>query len=396
MTIILRMTTRRSWGGAACIVLLSTACYPAGWRGVETAYDDPADSPFSVGPYLVKTGPQRVAVVVEHALEAPPELVWWLEDEQQTDPPEERNYQSFLKRDGLWVATLEDLPSDRRVAYVVRSAIGESPRRRFRAARPRGEKFRFVALGDTRNGHRVHRSLVEAIALEDPDFVINSGDLVETGGYKEQWDLFFRIEQPVTSKSLLFAAAGNHDVSPRKLFRRWFLLDDWAFGNRYYQHDWSDVKVIVLDTELELRAGTPQQDFLIRALEDAVARDMLIVVSFHYPPYSSGAHGPNPRLQKIFDELGPRYGIELILNGHDHNYERTKPIEGVTYIVAASGGAPIRRLQPSWWSASVRTEPHYVVFDVDRGNLIGRAVNLDGAVFDSFIIQPHAPRSPRR
>lgn len=377
------------------LLALLAACYPAGWRGPDRVYDDPAESPFSVGPYLVRTAPDRVAVVVEHPLDRPPEVAWWVEDAAEGAPPTEVRKTVALEQRGLWVAVLEDLPWDANIAYYVESEVGTTIRQRFRAGRSRGEKFRFVALGDTRNGHRVHRSLIEAIALEDPDFVVNSGDLVETGGYKDQWDLFFNIEQPVISKALLFAAVGNHDNSQRKHFRRWFLLDDWAQGNRYFHQDWGDVRVICLDSEIEMRPGSAQYDYLIATLEGAVREDRLIVISFHYPPYSSGAHGPNPSLQKIFDELGPRYGIELILNGHDHNYERTKPIEGVTYLVAASGGAPIRRLQPSWWSASVRTEPHYVVFDVDRGNLVGRAVNLDGAVFDSFIIPPHAPRGAR-
>lgn len=387
----LRSPVRR-WGLLLALAA-GAACYPAGWRGPDPTYDDPDESPFSVGPYLVKTGPHRVAIVIEHPLDEAPEIVWWLEapDEPRVYPADPRRTRARESR-GLWVAVLEDLPWDQRVAYFVDSEVGETDRYRFRVGRTPGSKFRFVAMGDTRNGHRVHRSLMEAIAIEEPDFVVNSGDLVETGGYKDQWDLFFNIEQPVIATSMLFAAVGNHDNSQRKHFRRWFLLDDWAQGNRYYWHDWGDVRFIALDTEIEMRPGSPQHAFLVRALEGAVAEDRLIVVSFHYPPYSSGAHGPNPQLQDIFDELGPRYGIELILSGHDHNYERTKPIEGVTYMVAASGGAPIRRLQPSWWSASVRTEPHYVVFDVDRGNLIGRAVNLDGAVFDSFIIPPHAPR----
>jgi len=382
------------WGGFAAVAFLALGCYPAGWRGPDPIYDDPAESPFSVGPYLVKTGPRRVTVVLEHPMQTAPEVVWWLERDGSTKDPAERRRTTAEDDSDLWVAVLDDLPWDARVAYYVDSEVGRSDRYRFRAGRPPGACFRFVALGDTRNGHRVHRSLMEAIAIEEPDFVINSGDLVETGGYKDQWDLFFNIEQPVIAKAPLFAAVGNHDNSQRRHFRRWFLLERWAQGNRYYWHDWGDVRVICLDTEIEMRPGSAQYEFLIGALEGAVENDRLIVLSFHYPPYSSGAHGPNPSLQKIFDELGPRYGIELILSGHDHNYERTKPIEGVTYIVAASGGAPIRRLQPSWWSAAVRTEPHYVIFDVDRGNLIGRAVNLDGAVFDSFIIRPHPPRGP--
>ncbi len=363
-------------------------CYPSGWRGSDQSYDDPDESPFTVGPYLVRTGPESMAIVIEHDLDRAPTVHWRIDEPSASEGMETVEAVEWR---GLWVAALDGLAVDALYEYYVDSEIGASAEYRFYVGRSRNEPFRFVALGDTRNGHRVHRSLIEAIAREEPDFVVNSGDLVETGGYKEEWELFFNIEQPVVGSAPLFVAIGNHDDSPRKHFRRWFLLDEWADGNRYYFHDWGDLRVICLDTEIEFDPGTAQYRFLVAALADAVERDLLIVVSFHYPPYSSGAHGPNPKLQRIFNDLGPKYGIELILGGHDHNYERTKPIKGVTYIVAASGGAPIRRLQPSWWSAQVRTEPHYVVFDVERRNLIGRAVNLDGAVFDSFIIEPHEP-----
>lgn len=373
-------------------LLLVAGCYPAGWKDAQPLFLANNTSPFDVGPYVVKTGYDRAAVVVEHALSTPPTVIWWVHEGDA--PPDERNRTPSLLQDGLWVANLEQLPSDQEIAYLVDSEVGTTETVRFRIGRPRSARFRFAALGDTRNGHRVHRALMEAIARERVDFVINSGDLVETGGYIDQWRLFFQIEQPVIARAPLFAAVGNHDASPRKLFRRWFRLDEWAKGNRYFYHDWGDLRIICLDSEIEMRPGSAQYDFLERTLADAVRQDLLIVLSFHYPPYSSGAHGPNPGLQQIFDEIAPRYGVELILNGHDHNYERTKPIKGVTYVVAASGGAPIRRLQPSWWSAQVRTEPHYVLIDVERGNLVARAINLDGYIFDDFIIKPLPPQEP--
>lgn len=374
--------------GLACVWI--AACYPQGWRGAEPLYLKSNRTPFHIGPYVLKTGPQRGSVVVEHDLREPPTVLWWLrKPDTPLVAPDAPNRTVTRNVDGLWVAVLEDVPDDREVGYWIESEIGRTELHRFRLGRPRGERFRFAALGDTRNGHRVHRALMEALARERVDFVINSGDLVETGGYKDQWDLFWQIEQPVVSEAPLMAAVGNHDNSRRNLFRRWFLLDEWAQGNRYFMHDWGDVRIICLDSEIEMRPGSAQHRFLVGALEGAAAEDRLIVISFHYPPYSSGAHGPNPDLQRIFADLGPRFGIELVLNGHDHNYERTHPQEGVTFIVAASGGAPIRRLSPNQWSAAVRTEPHFVLFDVQGKTITGRAVNLDGSIFDTFVIADH-------
>ena len=71
-------------------------------------------------------------------------------------------------------------------------------------------------------------------------------------------------------------------------------------------------------------------------------------------------------------------------------------MDGVTYMVAASGGANIRAITPSSFSAALRTEPHYVLFDVIKGGLQGRAVNLQGNVFDSFVIAPNPARESKR
>ncbi|MEO1234976.1 MAG: metallophosphoesterase [Myxococcota bacterium] len=236
--------------------------------------------------------------------------------------------------------------------------------------------------------------LIERLAKEDVDFFINSGDLVEFGGWRRLWIRFFNIEAPLVSKRPLFAAVGNHDNSQPLFFRKFFLSNLYAGGERYYYQDWGDVRVIILDSEIEMRPGSAQHQFLVEALDYAMRRDQLIILSLHYPPYSSGEHGSNPEVRKVLTPLAEKYGIEVVLAGHDHDYERSKPIRGTTYLVAASGGAPIRRVIRSDFTAEFRTEPHYVLFDVSGGRLLGRAVNLEGEVFDTFIIPPNPPGGP--
>ena len=186
---------------------------------------------------------------------------------------------------------------------------------------------------------------------------------------------------------------GNHDNSQRLHYRRYFLSERYMQGNRYYYQDWGDVRVVCADSEIETRQGSEQYAFLEAALKDGAKKDMIMLLNMHYPPYSSGAHGSTLELREVVGDLAPKYGVELVLAGHDHDYERTKRIDGVTYIVAASGGAPIRRIQPMWFSAAVRTEPHFVIFDVERKTLVGRAINLNGETFDSFVIPPNPPRA---
>ena len=373
--------------------ICAQGCFPKGWPPREVPLYLEQDFPFTVGPYVILVEQGTVAVVIEHDLKEPPEVIWKQVGAGGTATSSVATTSVKAERNGaLWTATMTDLPLDVPLAYSVRSEVGNTDWIEFRAGRTRGQKFSFGAFGDTRTGHRVHRALVGAMAREAMEFVVHSGDLVETGGVKSQWELFFQIEAPLMSGRPMIAAVGNHDNSQRQHYRRYFLCDRISKNNRFFAQDWGDVRVVILDSEIEMRKGSEQYAFAEYMLAEGAAKGMIMVLSMHYPPYSSGAHGSSLEIRETVGELAPRYGVEVVLAGHDHDYERTKRIDGVTYIVAASGGAPIRRLTPSWFSASVRTQPHFVVFDVDRESLVGRAVNLEGEIFDSFVIPPNPPR----
>ena len=217
---------------------------------------------------------------------------------------------------------------------------------------------------------------------------------MNTGGVDAQWRRFFEIESPVIRRVPLFAAVGNHDVSQRKHFRRYFLMERVNQDNRFYVQDWGSVRILVMDSSVEGRQGSDQYRFLAEQMRQAAEENLIMLLVLHHPPYSAGAHGSDLEMREVVGDLGPKFGLEVVLAGHDHNYERTKRIDGVTYMVAASGGAPIRRMTPSWFSERVRTEPHFVIFDVERNSLVGRAVNLAGETFDSFVIPPNPPRGP--
>lgn len=369
-----------AWGG----------CFPKGWPPERPGFSI-HDFDYDAGPYLVRLSDSRMAVVVMHDLSAPPVVRWWARPERDAGARPEMTEVRAIRNDDLWVAIMRDLPADTPLRYSLESELGLVGPFDFHAQRSREKPFRFAAIGDTRTGHQVHRALVERLAKEEVDFFINSGDLVEFGGQLDLWIRFFNIEAPLMSKTPMFASVGNHDNSQPLYFRRLFLSDMWAEGNRYYYQDWGRVRLVALDSEIEIRPGSDQYGFMEKALRDGAEKGQLIVLSLHYPPYSSGEHGSNPTIRAVLAPLCKKYGVEVVLAGHDHDYERTKPLDGTTYLVAASAGAPIRRVEPQDFTAVFRTEPHYVLFDVEEDRLVGRTVNLEGEVFDTFIVPALAP-----
>jgi 3',5'-cyclic AMP phosphodiesterase CpdA len=241
----------------------------------------------------------------------------------------------------------------------------------------------------------VHFEVVKALAREQVDFAIHTGDLVSYGVQLAEWQRFFTIEGRVVAELPLMAIMGNHDRSSRGYFRQFFLADLVSGGQRYFSRDWGNLRVVAFDDQVEYREGSEQYRFVNEKLAEGASKGMYLVLATHEPPFSSGKHGSNLKMRRVMRPLTVRHGVELVVSGHEHNYERTKSIDGVTYVITGSAGAPIRPVDPQNFSAATRLEPHYVLFDVEERGLTLRAVNLAGHTFDSHVIPPNPPRSTR-
>ena len=383
------MPTTNSYRRAALLVatFVGLGCgIPA-----RPTWTEPTPGPFTTGPYILLGKPGEAFIAVKANLAAPP-IAEWHSPPHEIDPDAEVHQVAFSPFAGLWVAHLTNLPIGPDIAYRVATTNATTALERFRVGVESGKSFRFAAFGDTRTNHSVHRAVIEGMAREEIDFVLHTGDMVERGGIDKQWDIFFQVERPVLVDTPIIPALGNHDRSRTGKFRHYFLHRLWTRNRRYFSFDWGNLRVVVIDVDLECRQGCTQYSFAARALEEGAARGMLMVMMTHYPPYSSGEHGSHLGIRKPITDLARTYGVELVVAGHDHDYERSKPIDGVTYVVSGSAGAPIRPVRPSSWTAEARTEPHYVLVDVESDRLILRAVNLRGDTFDTYVINPNPPQ----
>jgi hypothetical protein len=128
------------------------------------------------------------------------------------------------------------------------------------------------------------------------------------------------------------------------------------------------------------------------------------VVYFHHPPWSSGVHGSQLTMRREFGPLFEQYKVDLVLTGHDHNYERSRLMKGdgvaasgaggVTYVVVGSGGASLRIFpssQPSWTAYRNNTDMGYLDVKVSGGTLTGRFYNTGGTIKDTFTVTKMLP-----
>ncbi len=158
--------------------------------------------------------------------------------------------------------------------------------------------------------------------------------------------------------SRFFPALGNHDwdgspagaVWSKLPYRSYFTLP----GNeRYYTVRAGAVQFFVIDseprspgngTQYELdgvSATSPQALWLRDHLADSTATFKIVV--FHHPPYTSSPRGSNQILRWPFAE----WGANLVLNGHEHNYERLTGPGGVPYVITGNGGNTLTNTFPS-------------------------------------------------
>jgi predicted phosphodiesterase len=379
----------------AVTAALAAACgVPPGLERGD--WEEPEPALFQTGPYILLGRPGTAFVALKADGIPAPEVEWWVASAGESAgpvaaaQPVTRRVRAERFQD-LWVARLDDLPVGPKVSYRVRSVAGDSAEHAFHAGAGGATRFRFAVFGDTRTGHSVHRQIMDALDKEDIDFLVHTGDMVERGGRKEEWMRFFQIERDVLADMPIVPAVGNHDVGARDYFRRYFLHDKWAGDHHYYKFDWGNLRIVVIDSGIECRSGCAQYAFAEHALREGARRGQLMAMMLHYPPYSSGRHGSSTDVQKPVSDLARRHGVELVITGHDHHYERTKPIDGTTFVVSGSAGAPVRPITPRWFTAEARTEPHYILIDVDQKRLIMRAVNLQGDTFDSHVMEDLPP-----
>lgn len=258
--------------------------------------------------------------------------------------------------------------------------------------------WKFSTIGDYGSGHSPLDEIAQNVIAGRPDIVLTTGDNVYYNGteaeFQKKWDppqWFGRVrEQLVVRPSL-----GNHDVRREPdgvpYFKRFPELDE----ARFYSFDHEGVHFVSLNTNESLAPGSPQHRWLDR---DLAASDAdWKVLYFHHPLYNGNPGDPGPNK----DYLGPlmaKHGVDLLLSGHEHNYQRSKPLneQGTIEIITGGGGQslhPFRRRMPEH-AAYRDVDFGHVEVEVTGDRLVGRYVVRDGSVRDTFVIENTTPGAP--
>jgi acid phosphatase type 7 len=245
------------------------------------------------------------------------------------------------------------------------------------------QPVRFLAFGDSGGGGSDQFSLLEQMYTVPYDLIIHTGDLAYDDGTMSQYDdTVFGVYGDLFRNIPFFPAAGNHDYKTMQgaPFREVFSLPG-DNGEKWYSFDWGRVHFVALDTESDYAT---QAAWLDRDL--AANKLPWKIVYMHRPPYSSGAHGSDTTLRNKLAPVLRKHGVQLVLAGHDHNYERMHPQNGVAYVVTGGGGIGTKPVGKSSFTAFSEDVIHFVYVEVGVDELVLHAIDATGREFDSMVV----------
>jgi acid phosphatase type 7 len=254
------------------------------------------------------------------------------------------------------------------------------------------DTIRFAVIGDSGTGDSFQRAVADQLQSVPYEFLLHLGDLAYGSGQPNEIELnYFDVYRDLTRSFAVYPIAGNHDYKTAAAapFFGAFALPENAppeRAERFYSFDRGAVHFVALDTEL---MDAQQAAWLDADLANTNAS--WIIVYAHRPPYSSGEHGGSSTFRNVFGPILERHRVALVLSGHEHDYERTQPINGITYVVSGGGGRDTRSVSSSWFTAYSEDVLHIVFIEVSPDELVLHAIDGVGREFDSARLERRRP-----
>ncbi len=294
------------------------------------------------------------------------------------------------------------------VHYRVGSKSGVSEDRTLQTGPAPSEDmpFSFILMGDSRAesdmlgiGAR-YPEVLARIAAENPlpSFILDSGDYTSFGQSEEWVDWLAAVHASGLAIPRL-TTFGNHEIIEKNYYGLMSLPPENE--EKFYALDYGPLLIICLNTGFGgLPAG--QQAFLQETLSKSTAKWKLAF--FHMPPYNAGNHSDSETRYDVREQWVPlfeKYGVDLVVGGHDHNYQRFGYLkggkkvaagEGPFYLISGGAGAPLygpdeaSEDHPLLDPDGFQKLEHYVMATLDGNTLTLQAKRLDGTVFDTVTL----------
>ena len=340
-------------------------------------------------------------------------------------------------------ATLNGMKLNTRCRYRVQMDGQTLLEGYFTTRKPRGVKTRFVAFGDNSYGDISDRAIAYQVYKARPDFVMNTGDNVYEGGLDNEYARYFfpvynaeqagqRLGSPLLRSVPFYSVLVNHDVAAKDFdggpiadFDK--SVDSLAYytnfhfplngpipaqptptsgksaaltsfltaaGTRYpnmanYSYDYGDAHFLCLDSNVYIDpTNSALQSWIANDLKSTDAAWKFVV--YHHPAFNAGDDHYAQQHMRVLSPLFEQHGVDVVLHGHEHNYQRTRPLRFAPKDVTVASQIHVKkRLVPG-------------VFSIDR-KFDGKTVTKpDGVLYivtgagGKELYDPHSNNAPAR
>ena len=265
---------------------------------------------------------------------------------------------------------------------------------------------KFFVLGDFGNSYPAQKQVRDQmdLAKEGVEFWVTTGDNAYSSGTYDQFEEHvFGIYPEMLGLIPIYPTPGNHDWGMGNLdaYLDNFFLPENALAEAdresYYSFDYGPLHFLMLDSERGKLAISDERlddmrDFAVADLQ-GVSRPWKIAV-FHHP-IISGMPGreSDVLMADNFSSLFEEHGVQLVLAGHNHMYERFVPLksgvpasDGITYVTTGGGGASLYGAGTNKNLVAVESVNHFMVVEADACELRARAIDSSGKEIDTFTL----------
>ena len=321
-----------------------------------------------------------------------------------------------------YVATLTGLSLNKRYQYRVRMNNEVLMEGYFTTRKPRSVKSRFVAFGDNSYGDISDRAIAYQAYRARPDFIMNTGDNVYEDGLDNEYARYFfpvynaeqtgqRTGAPLLRSIPYYSVIANHDVHAKgpggrpvadftlhndalAYFTNFHLplngpspaqktpvvgdaaaIDHFAIcaGARYpnmvnYSYDYADAHFLCLDSNIYVDpTDTGLQEWIAADLSNTDAAWKFVV--YHHPAFNAGFDHYAEQHMRVLSPLFEKHGVDMLLHGHEHTYQRTRPFRFAPNGVAGAKNVNSKnRLVPGKFTIDTRfdgktvTKPDGIIY----------------------------------
>ncbi|HWC32805.1 MAG TPA: metallophosphoesterase [Actinomycetota bacterium] len=249
----------------------------------------------------------------------------------------------------------------------------------------------FAVIGDFGTGEEAQHVVADAlrrVARERriPVLVTTGDNVYEDGNPDDFDDAWHEPYGWVERRGIdVVASLGNHDLGTDDGVPVMELL---GMPNPWYARRYGDVEFFVLDSGA---LGAPAQ---LRFVADAMRRSKAPwkIAVVHHAPYGCSKHGGNRVVRELAVPVLREAGADVVLAGHEHNYQRFPPFGGMTVVVSGGGGAELHDVGecPDGTPdpvAVIDDAHHFLIGVANERRLRIEAVTADGSVADRVVIR---------